>query len=87
MNIIPDSSIQSHRTGTLNNIMRSKIIEILGFEPNIEDDPYKVENSWGFTVDGEPCAIWDYRGSHHSNSWSTFGPSDVFVKLFGKCYS
>jgi hypothetical protein len=73
----------SHRTGSLKNINKTQIAEILGFEPNVSDDPYKVENSWGFTVDGVFGAIWDYKGSHRYGVFSTYGPKEIFVKLFG----
>jgi hypothetical protein len=54
------------------------ITKILGFEPNVLDDPYKVKYSWGFTVDGVRCGIWDYKGDR----WSFFGPEEVAKKLF-----
>jgi hypothetical protein len=83
MIIEPSDIAGSHRTGTLKNVTVADISRVLGFEANIEDDPYKVVNSWGFTVDGERCAIWDYKGSHTYNSFSTFGPRAVFEQLFG----
>jgi len=76
----------SHRTGTLYDINVATISEILGFAPNVDDDPYKVVNSWAFEVDGIPCAIWDYKGSHHHGQFSTFGPQDIFDELFGSHY-
>lgn len=68
----------THRTGSLpHTLMRHTIVAVLG-EPNVKDDPYKVENSWGFTIDGERCGIWDYKGSR----WSTYGPNEKIKKLF-----
>lgn len=81
-----DGWFSSHRTGTLYDINVSTINSILGFEPNSDDDPDKVVNSWKFTVDGEHCAIWDYKGSHKFGEFSTFGTSDIFEKLFGTNY-
>ena len=78
--------IASHRTGNLMDINVSTITSILGFEPNIDDDPDKVENSWGFEVDGVKCAVWDWKGSHEYGQFSTFGPNEVFEKLFGTNY-
>lgn len=70
----------SHRTGGLDsNLSVKQISEVLGFKPNVQDDPYKVKNSWGFKVDGVACGIWDYKNER----WSTYGPRKVFVKLFG----
>lgn len=87
MTIVPNSNIGGHRTGTLYDINVETINKILGFEPNIEDDPDKVVNSWGFEVDGERCAIWDYKGSHLHGQFSTYGSHDVFDKLFGTNYA
>lgn len=81
-----DGFIASNRTGNLYDINVSTINRILGFEPNQDDDPDKVENSWGFVVDGVKCAIWDWKGSQNYGQFSTFGPDDVFIKLFGTNY-
>jgi len=85
--IIPNSDIAGHRTGTLYDINVETINRILGFEPNVVDDPDKVVNSWGFEVHGIPCAIWDYKGSHLHGQFSTFGPHRIFDKLFGSNYA
>lgn len=85
MNIVADPSVLGDCTGQIHTT-RSHIIQILGFEPNVEDDADKVENSWGFQVDGVRCAIWDYKGSHHDDIWSTFGPKEIFLKLFPNNY-
>jgi hypothetical protein len=37
-------------------------------------------------VDGRHCGIWDYKGSQRIDEFSTFGPADVFEKLFGARY-
>jgi hypothetical protein len=86
MNIKPVDHAGGHRTGTLRGITVAEIREVLGFAPNCEDDPSKVVNSWGFTVDGRHCGIWDYKGSQRIGEFSTFGPADVFEKLFGARY-
>jgi hypothetical protein len=70
------------RTGGLQNVSADEIEAVLGFKPNVKDDPYKVVHSWGFKVNGVACGIWDYKGSHHYNTWSTFGPREVFEQLF-----
>lgn len=75
--------VGSHRTGTLKNYSAEQIAEILGFEANCEDDPYKVKYSWGFKADGVHCGIWDYRGSYTYNNFSLYGPKEVFEQLFG----
>ena len=62
------------------SLTKTQIEQILGFEPNVKDDPYKVKNSWGFKVDGMHCGIWDYKGL----PWSAYGPEEVFIKLFGE---
>lgn len=79
MIIIPHDEAGEHRTGGIDSRYTvPQINRILGFKPNIQDDPVKVKYSWGFTVDGVPCGIWDYRGSR----WSVFGPQEVFDSLF-----
>ena len=86
MNIIPVNKVGSFRTGTLEDINVATINEILGFEPNVADDPHKVVHSWGFEVDGVHCAIWDYKGSHFFGSFSVYGPAEIFQKLFPAHY-
>lgn len=81
MNIVPDSRVGSYRQGTLAaTVSAGRIREVLGFGPNVQDDPDKVTMSWGFRVDGVECAIWDYKGSAF---WSFYGPAAVFKALFG----
>ena len=76
----------THRTGNLLDINVSTISEILGFEPNVDDDPNKVVNSWAFIVGDEKCAVWDWKGSEQHGMFSTYGPSEIFEKLFGMNY-
>lgn len=67
------------RTGGLANTLTvGDITKVLGFKPNVDDDPDKVKYSWGFTYMGAKCGIWDYKGSR----WSTYGPDVVFESLF-----
>lgn len=79
--IKPKRNIASHKTGSLSDKLSfNDIVATLGFKPNCDDDGYKVKYSWGFTIDGEPCAIWDYKDAR----WSTFGPREKFVEIFGE---
>ena len=87
MKITPLNQSGSHRTGTLHGITKEQIIEVLGFGPNVDDDSYKVVNSWGFKAMNMPFGIWDYKGSHKLNTWSCYGDHEVFKKLFGAYYS
>ena len=87
MKIIPINVAGDCRQSGLERIKASQISKILGFKPNISDDPSKVVNSWGFSVDGENYGIWDYKGSHRYGCFSTFGSPDVFKKLFGDHWS
>jgi hypothetical protein len=87
MKIEPNDEGGNSRTGTLRNTSVEEINRILGFTPNVPDDPYKVVNSWGFKADGIPCGIWDYKGSHKAGQFSTDGPAEVFIALFGNKYS
>lgn len=73
-------------TGRLSNTSVEEINRVLGFQPNVKDDPDKVKHSWGFKADGVQCGIWDYKGSETMGMFSTYGPAHVFVALFGeKC--
>jgi len=74
------------RTGTLYDINVATITEVLGFAPNVIDDPDKVVNSWGFEIDGQKFGIWDYKGSHHMGQFSTYGDGEVLYKLFPAHY-
>lgn len=58
------------------SITPERIEEVLGFKPNIDDDPCKVTMSWGFKIDGVACGIWDYKGSR----WSVYDPTSHKVK-------
>lgn len=86
MKIKPINKPGSHRTGTLIDTSVDEIINILGFASNVQDDPYKVKHSWGFKVGKHECGIWDYKGSETVGMFSTYGPDDVFLELFGNNY-
>lgn len=86
MKIVAAVPPQSWRTGTLKDVTAEDISERLGFKPNLEGDPHKVKDEWGFTADGVMCGIWDYKGSWLDREYSTFGPDEVFRKLFPDKY-
>lgn len=67
-----------YRQFDLTGYSKQEITDILGFPPNVRDDPNKVTSSWGFKLDGEPCGIWDYYGSE----WSVYGPEELIRELF-----
>jgi len=79
MKIEPKDFPGKYRTGGLcSSVTPEEIAEALGFEANVDDDPDKVTQSWGFQCMGMDCGIWDYKGSR----WSTYGPAIVFEFLF-----
>jgi hypothetical protein len=79
MVIAPHGQPGQYRSGSIDSgYTVREITRVLGFGPNVQDDPGKVKYSWGFTADGTPCGIWDYRGGR----WSVFGPPEVFAALF-----
>ena len=82
MKILPVNQVGDCREGMLTGLSVADVTRILGFVPNCDDDPDKVENSWGFTVDGVRCGVWDYKGFE----FSTFGPHETLRKVFGKNY-
>lgn len=92
MVIVPNPEPGRGKSGSLYGLKLKDIVDVLGFLPNVEDDPDKVENSWGFLVYGEHngqelggvrCGIWDYKGSHRDEVWSFYGPRHIFLDLFG----
>ena len=85
--ITPTDEVGSHRTGTL-SASYHEIVKTIGFEENVEDDPDKVEASWGFEDQhGRRGFIWCYKqGKHWCRSWSTYGDSDLLTELFGNRY-
>ncbi len=86
LRIVPVTDVASHKTGRIVGLTKAQIDRILGFKPNIKDDPYKVKYSWGFNVQGNDCAIWDWKGSHRFNEFSAYGPDAVLRQVFGSNY-
>jgi hypothetical protein len=86
MKINPINEPGQSRTGYLMNITKKEIEKIIGFEPNVKDDPIKVKYSWGFEIDSKQFGIWDYCGSSDYNEFSTYGDHDVLYKLFSGRY-
>lgn len=77
----------SFKTDTLIGVTKEDIVQILGFEPNVPDDPDKVVHSWAFYINDLPCAIWDWKGSHEAQRWSVYDPHGVMALLFKKVYT
>jgi hypothetical protein len=82
MVITPVEFTGSYRTGQFVHITKEQLVKAIGFPPNATDDPDKVVNSWSFTIDDKPCAVWDYKGSHMFNVWSFYDPHNVIHQLF-----
>lgn len=82
MNIMPVDRVGPYRTGSLEGYTVADIEKAVGFPANCKDDENKVKYSWGIEVDGVYAAIWDYKGSHIVNAWSTHDPNNVLPKLF-----
>ncbi len=81
--IIPHALPGDFRSASLFGISAEGIEHALGFPPNADDEASKVSHSWGFTVDGERCGVWCYRGSEKLGEWSAFGPVSALRKVFG----
>lgn len=91
MNITPINKAGLYRTGGLAGLNVDQITSIVGFEPNISDDPEKVTASWGFEVlddqgNTHDCGIWGYKGSARARRFSTYGPKSIFAQLFDLHY-
>lgn len=80
LEIVPISSSGPCQSGSLRRLDFADIERVLGFSANCLDDPDKVTHSWGFTVDGVHCGIWDYKGY----KFSYYGPKETMVNLFGE---
>lgn len=79
----------SYRTSCILGLTETDISGILGFVPNIEGDPEKVQFSWGAIVlydDGTEhyIGIWDYKGSAAYREFSAYGPRNVLIDVFGE---
>lgn len=82
--ILPVDEVGDHAQHSIQGLNAKQIAKIIGFPANCsKDDPYKVKYSWGFTVDGVRCGVWDYKGSYEDNYFSAFGPIEALRKLFG----
>ena len=84
MNIVPVDRAGPYRTGTLDLVTPEEIEMVLGFPPNIEDDPDKVKYSWGFEADGKFAAIWDYKDSYKLRVFSIYDPNGIIATLFNR---
>jgi hypothetical protein len=84
--ITPIDKAGESKTGELQGITVEGIKTVLGFAANIEDDPDKVENSWGFEYKGRKYGIWDYKGSQHWGVFSTWGDHEGLRELFGGAF-
>jgi len=86
----------SGRTMGLMNVSYQQIIASCG-EPNIQDDPDKVDASWGVEhTDGRQLFIWNYKngeaylgaeGKNWKNeitNWSMDGSQSLAEELFGE---
>lgn len=80
--------IRSHKTGSIMDLTKTEISNILGFKNNFGlSGDEKVTAEWRFEYQGVEMAIWDYKGSAKYKQWSTFGPPLLFKDLFGDNYS
>lgn len=82
--LIPIDVPGSCRTGSL-RASYQEILDIVGFEENVEDDPYKVDASWGFKdLEGRKAFIWCYKTKKEKClNWSTYGSKSLLRDLFG----
>jgi len=82
--VIPIDEAGGSRTLTVATTY-DKICSVVGFEPNVEDDPDKVEASWGFQdSDGRKGFLWCYKiGKGACRSWSADGSRKLLEDLFG----
>ena len=80
----PCAWFPTHRQHGLTGLTAEQVAGRIGFPPNQRDDPEKVVHSWTFTVNGQQCAVWDYKGSHKYKMFSAYGPADALRLVFGE---
>lgn len=78
----PEAHFGSFKQHSLKGITADRISAILGFEGNHDTDTEKCAFEWRFSVDGQDCSIWDYKGSHLRGEFSAWGPRAVLNALF-----
>ena len=95
MKFSPSTNFGSSRQGIVTNITEQEIEQIFGFGPNVDDDPYKVVNSWAVDVsevagmltdDTWTIHIWDFKGSHMFGQFSVCGDPTILEMVFGDRY-
>ena len=86
--------VNSGRFGGLDNVSYARIVEQLG-EPNVQDDPTKVDASWAVQhEDGRVLCVWNYKnGQAYLGKdgvpvedilfWSYGGDKSLANELFG----
>lgn len=84
--ILPVNQVGDSRTYSIDGLSAAQIERRLGFKANCQDDPDNVKYSWGFTVDGVRCGVWDYKGSHTLKIFRAFGDHESLVKVFGEAH-
>ena len=81
----------SSRQGVIRDITEQEIEQIFGFAPNVDDDPWKVVNSWSVDVSEVPwdghadtwtIHVWDYKGSHEFGQFSVCGDPVILEMIF-----
>jgi len=82
-----DHPILSSKTHSIVGYDYPMMVKAIGFEPNVSDDEDKVRWSWSFKIDGDICAIWDWKGSADFKCWSAYGRYETLEKLFGRSVS
>ena len=74
-----------YKSGSLTGESKASISRRLGFQPNVEDDPSKVTQSWCAKLyrggQWHSISIWDWKGSAEWGDYSTYGPEWVFEEL------
>jgi hypothetical protein len=79
---IPEHPAHSSAKCHIYGLSSKQITQILGFKPNVFEDPTKVRFAWGFLYKGQHYGVWDYRGSWRDKCYSFSGPRTVAEELF-----
>jgi hypothetical protein len=75
----PEFHSTSRMGGLSPSLTTHQISTRLGVNPTLGSHDGKVSYRWQFTVNGELCAVWDYKGTR----WSYYGPKATMAAVFG----
>lgn len=71
--------------GVVKGLTAAQINQTLGFRSNTAKDDEK-RYSWGFSVNGRDCLLYDWHASYIAKEFTAVGPAEAFTEVFGDSY-